>query len=340
MSPVASDCSDAESGPEAVPLQTVFLHVTKACNLHCSYCYFSAHKPLPDEMTAGEFRRFWPQLVALRPRKIVFTGGEPLLRPDLLELLGDLRNADPEHRVLRCLNSNGHRVTPELARRLVGLADEVRVSIDALRERNDAHRGKGNFDAALRALDCYSAAGFEPVALITVTPLTLPDLEELVCLLIGRGITRFNVNGFRPIGRGAAHPEWRPDAAVVRAALRRAWERCHPDRPAHEPTRPAAQSHCGVGQMLNVLPNGDVFPCHALTDPAFRCGNVREERLLDICRRDGLLGALQSLDFRALSARDASLAALTRPGTCMGEVYHATPDSPTWRVSLPLVSAG
>jgi MoaA/NifB/PqqE/SkfB family radical SAM enzyme len=328
-------------GPETVPLQTVFLHVTKACNLHCSYCYFSAHRPLPDEMTAGEFRRLWPQLVALRPRKIVLTGGEPLLRPDILELLGDLRAADPEHRVLRCLNSNGHRVTSELAGQLVGLADEVRVSVDALRERNDAHRGVGNFAAALRALDCYYAVGFEPVALITVTPQTLPDLEDLVCLLIGRRITRLNVNGFRPIGRGAAHPEWRPDPDAVRAALHRAWHRCHPDRPPPpEPTRLEAQGHCGVGKMLNILPDGNVFPCHALTDPAFRCGNVREESLLDICRRGGLLGALQGLDFRALLGRDASLAPLTRPGTCMGEVYHATPASPTWRVSLPLASAG
>src|SRR4029453_18700825 len=104
-----------------VPLRGVFLHVTKACNLHCAYCYFSARKPMPDEMTAAEYRSLWPDLVALRPEKIIFTGGEPLLRDDLLELLDDLRAADPGHAVTRCLNSNGHLVTPELARRLVGL---------------------------------------------------------------------------------------------------------------------------------------------------------------------------------------------------------------------------
>ena len=67
-----------------VALRNVFLHVTKQCNLRCRYCYFSASRPLPGELTVAEFRPLWADLVALRPRKIVFTGGEPLLRPDIV----------------------------------------------------------------------------------------------------------------------------------------------------------------------------------------------------------------------------------------------------------------
>src|SRR5438105_14168236 len=100
---------------ETVPLRNVFLHVTKACNLRCSYCYFSARKPLPDEMTTDEFLRMWPEMVTVRPQKVIFAGGEPLLRADILDLLRGLRDADPEHHVLRCLNTNGHLVTPALA---------------------------------------------------------------------------------------------------------------------------------------------------------------------------------------------------------------------------------
>ena len=142
-------------GEDTISLRNVFLHVTKACNLRCEYCYFSASRPMPDEMTAEEFDRLWPDMVAISPQKVVFTGGEPLLRPDILDLLRGLRDADPDHLVLRCLNTNGHLVTKELARELVGLADEVRVSLDALPRRNDALRGEGNFDAAMRALDYY-----------------------------------------------------------------------------------------------------------------------------------------------------------------------------------------
>ncbi len=332
---------------ETVALRNVFLHVTKACNLRCSYCYFSASQPLPDEMTTEEFARLWPEMVALRPQKVIFTGGEPLLRADILELLGGLRAADPEHHVLRCLNTNGHLVTPELARALVGLADEVRVSLDALPERNDALRGAGNFAAAMRALECYYAVGFEPKVLVTITATSLPDLEELLCLLIEKKITRINLNGFRPIGRGAGHWEWRANTEATREAVRRSYEMRNAecgmrneeaalDDPQSEIHPP--QSNCGVGSFLNIMPNGDVFPCHVLTQREFRCGNVREQSLVEICRSNGLLGQLKALDFPTLAQAEGRVAELTRPGTCLGNVYATTKALPVWGKSLPVLS--
>jgi MoaA/NifB/PqqE/SkfB family radical SAM enzyme len=336
---------------ETVALKNVFLHVTKACNLRCAYCYFSASQPLPSEMTTAEFDRLWPEMVALRPQKVVFTGGEPLLRADILELLGGLRAADREHHVLRCLNTNGHLVTPELARALVGLADEARVSVDALSSRNDALRGAGNFEQAMRALECFYSVGFEPKALVTITAMSLPDLEELLCLLIERKITRINLNGFRPIGRGAGHWEWRANTEDVREAVRRAWERTYGmrnaecgmrnedsalDNPQSEIHNP--QSNCGVGSFLNIMPNGDVFPCHVLTEREFRCGNVREQSLVEICRRNGLLGQLRRLDFHRLAQADERVAELTRPGTCLGNVYAQTREAPVWKRALPVLS--
>ena len=323
---------------ETVSLRNVFLHVTKACNLRCEYCYFSASRPMPDEMTAEEFDRLWPDMVAISPQKVVFTGGEPLLRPDILDLLRGLRDADPDHLVLRCLNTNGHLVTKELARELVGLADEVRVSLDALPRRNDALRGEGNFDAAMRALDHYYSVGFEPKVLVTVTSQSIDDLEELICLLIEKRITRINLNGFRPIGRGRGR-EWQVDPAEVRATVHRAWSRFFSGLPSPDPPEIESQRSCGVGQFLNIMPNGDVFPCHVLTDRAWSCGNLREESLPDICRQSGLLGQLAALDFKHLTGEDARLTPLTRPGTCMGNVYAETRSLAVWDKvrALPLV---
>ncbi|WP_119071414.1 radical SAM protein [Aggregatilinea lenta] len=330
---------EPDSSTETVPLRNVFLHVTKACNLYCKYCYFSASRPLPDEMRTEEFMRLWSHIVAIRPQKVIFTGGEPLLRPDILDLLQGLKEADPQHHVLRCLNTNGHLVTPELAKQLVGLADEVRVSLDALRERNDALRGKGNFDAAVRALETYYAVGFEPKVLVTVTAHGLPDLEELLVFLIQKKLTRINLNAFRPVGRGKKYAEWRANAHKAREAVQRAWLRCYPDQ-SLPPDPPESEScaNCGVGQFLNIMPNGDVFPCHVLTSREFRCGNVREQSLLEICRKQGLLGQLAKLDFHDLAEEDENLVDLTQANTCMGPVYRDTKSSPTWRTRLSLTS--
>jgi MoaA/NifB/PqqE/SkfB family radical SAM enzyme len=329
----------SDTGPfDTVPLRTVFLHVTKTCNLHCSYCYFSAKKPLPDEMCTEDFDRLWPEMVGIRPEKVVLTGGEPLLRPDILDLLRGLQAADPDHHVLRCLNTNGHLVTPQLAKDLVGLADEVRVSVDAFAARNDALRGEGNFDAAIKALETYYAVGFEPKVLVTVTSESLPDLEELLVFLIQRKFTRINLNAFRPIGRGKGHLEWMAEGAKARDAVRNAWTRCYPDRPVPpEPPNMDCQSHCGVGQFLNILPNGDVFPCHVLTDREFRCGNVKEQPLTEICRKNGLLRALADLDFAELAKQDEGVKDITRPNTCMGNVYAKTKSLEVWRKNLPLI---
>jgi MoaA/NifB/PqqE/SkfB family radical SAM enzyme len=305
----------------SVPVDTAFVHLTKACNLRCAYCYFSASNPLPGELSAAEYAALWPDFVAVRPEKIVFTGGEPLLRDDLFDILAALRDAEGSHVIRRCLNTNGHLLTAPVARRLADLVDEVRLSLDAMRERNDALRGGGNHDAVLRAIDLCHGAGLQLKVLVTVTSETLPDLDELMATLLERGVRRIKLNAFRPIGRGMGRGHWRVSAAELRAAAHRAWTRVVPAaaEPAVVP-EDDCQITCGVGRFLNVMPDGDVFPCHVLTDAAFRCGNLRQESLVAICSRERRLGRLAALDFRALASDDARLAPLTRRGACMGDV--------------------
>lgn len=188
------------------------------------------------------------------------------------------------------------------------------------------------------ALECFYSVGFEPKALVTITATSLPDLEELLCLLIERKITRINLNGFGPIGRGAGHWEWRANTEDVREAVRRAWEHCHPDRVAPlELEEHETQSNCGVGSFLNIMPNCDVFPCYVLTEREFRCGNVREQSLVKIYSRNGLLGQLRQLDFHTLAQADERVAGLTLLGTCMGNVYAQTKGAAAWKKALPIL---
>jgi MoaA/NifB/PqqE/SkfB family radical SAM enzyme len=286
-------------------------------------------------MTYEEFKSLWPQLVELGPSKVVFTGGEPLLRTDIFGLLNGLRNADRSGYIRRCLNTNGHLVTPDVARRLIGLADEVRVSLDALADRNDVLRGKGNFTAALRALDTLYNEGFEPKVLVTFTTQSAPDLEEFIYFLLSRNIRRININVFRPIGRGEVHLDWLANIGDAYRSLKRAWMRCYPDQTP--PTFSESENaNCGVGQFLNILPNGNVFPCHVLMQPEFRLGNVRHDPLKPMCSRDGLMGALAGLSFADLAGEDEHLKPLSRPHTCMGTVYEVNRLLPIWGQNLRL----
>ena len=60
---------------------------TLACNSSCLHCYANAGKPLLSELTTQESLRLAESIVSLRIPKVVFTGGEPFLRPDFLKIL-------------------------------------------------------------------------------------------------------------------------------------------------------------------------------------------------------------------------------------------------------------
>jgi MoaA/NifB/PqqE/SkfB family radical SAM enzyme len=317
---------------ECMHFRNIFVHVTKACNQCCEYCYFSARDPLPDELSRDEYRQLWPQIVTSQPDKIVFTGGEPLMREDMLDLISDAKNANHDHRVLLCLNSNGRLLSAKLVNHLVGLIDEVRISIDALAVRNDSLRGQNSFENSLRAMEHCRDAGINLIVFVTVTRRSLPDLEALISFLIQRGFISIHLTPFRPIGRGANHNDWRVTEREIDTAIECALR--HFGRANSTPQEPellATQITCGVGRYLNIMPNGDIFPCHVLTGPEFKCGNVRKESLNDICRTAGLLDILAHLDFGDLARRDVNLADLTQPRACMGEIYAQFQRNPVWQ---------
>ena len=79
--------------------------------------------------------------------------------------------------------------------------------------------------------------------------------------------------------------------------------------------------NCGVGNFLNILPEGDVYPCHVLATAEFRLGNVREQSLEELCAAGGRLARLQALDFRKLAGTSPGWQPLSRAGSCLGALY-------------------
>jgi MoaA/NifB/PqqE/SkfB family radical SAM enzyme len=310
--------------PETISIRAVYLHVTRACNLRCGHCYFDAGGPMPVEMSAADYATLWPQLAQLSPEKVILTGGEPLMRADLLSLLATLRKADPVRRMTVCLNTNGSLVTPSLARRLREFVDEVRVSVDGTEPVHDAFRGEGSLRAALDALSRFAVAGFVPRAVITATRTSLSCLDQTLLLLLRHGVTNIRLARFHPIGRGLAADA--PAMDETGEAFRAAWSKVYPaSKTTEKPRAPQAPRHCGAGRYLSILPDGEVYPCHMLAGPEFRCGHVRCQRLEQICRRDGLLAGLQAADFDWLARQASGLGAHLGPGTCLGEAVVANP---------------
>ena len=74
----------------------VFWEVTRACALACRHCRAVAQpRPHPDELTHEEALRLIDQLAELRPPMLVLTGGDPVMRPDILELVRAASGKEP-----------------------------------------------------------------------------------------------------------------------------------------------------------------------------------------------------------------------------------------------------
>lgn len=148
------------------------LYLTHRCNLRCLYCS-SPYRNTPELATA-EWLGVVDQLADLGCRRVGILGGEPLLRPDVGEVIDHVRA-----RGMACvLTSNGLMVSRRIDD-IRGL-DTLVLSLDAPGPANDAQRGAGVFAAVQRALAAARAAGI-PVKLNAVMSVqTAPHLDALL----------------------------------------------------------------------------------------------------------------------------------------------------------------
>ena len=193
----------AESGAAAGSGPVVVWNITRACNLRCLYCYATAgNKPASGELTTREAKELITDLAAFRVPALLFSGGEPLLRPDFFELVAYAAPAG----LRPTLSTNGTLITPEIARRLkeAGVS-YVGVSLDGVGQNNDALRGrKGAFDAAFQGIRNCLAEGQKVGLRFTITRRNLAELEQIFDFVATEGIARVCFYHLAYAGRGSA----------------------------------------------------------------------------------------------------------------------------------------
>jgi MoaA/NifB/PqqE/SkfB family radical SAM enzyme len=149
-----------------------FLYITHQCNLQCLYCNFPFHPT--SELSTDQWLRVIDQLADLGVRRVTILGGEPLLRPDLPELLRQARN-----RGLSCVLSTNGLLVPEMIQSLRPLQTLV-ISLDAAGPANDEVRGQGVFAAVEKAVIAAREAGI-PVKINSVlSAKSAPELDGLL----------------------------------------------------------------------------------------------------------------------------------------------------------------
>lgn len=189
----------AEIGGLSTPAY-VEIEVTQRCNLRCAHCYVPSSPTSPDGLPAAE----WAGIVRGLRRTVMLgiTGGEPLLKDSLVEILKAAKEAG---HVIKLL-TNGTLLPqrlPELLTVMEPGVDIVQVSIDGGREAHEAIRGPGTFDRAVEAVRLASKH-FRVEVAFTLLPTNKDSAEEAYVAAAEAGASVFRVGPVAPIGRGAA----------------------------------------------------------------------------------------------------------------------------------------
>jgi radical SAM protein with 4Fe4S-binding SPASM domain len=267
------------------------LEIIGACNLTCSHCFAGQLPRNHDPLSVAEMASLFAELSRLGTFRVGLTGGEPLLRRDVLDILDAALDAG----LHPSLTTNAVLLTEELARELGRRQGfTLNVSLEGpSAEVNDAVRGAGTFAAVLDRL-----ALLRRHARFSLGFTLMRGNVHLVreCVELGHQVGAQAVV-FRPLypaGMALHHLDLMPTFEQYQSALGElsAWQ--DPSSDLVSQTGPT----CAAGQYLcSVSVQGDVNPCGFL-GRAFETGNIREQPFEVIWRTGQAMRRMRKPGFR------------------------------------------
>jgi MoaA/NifB/PqqE/SkfB family radical SAM enzyme len=160
-------------------VSTVDFHITAQCSQACPYCWGPRRfrKPVDTEIA----QRIIARIKGLGVRRIVFTGGDPLQRPDAPDLIRFAKETGLE----TALSTTGNLVTPEILKSLSPYLDLISLPLDGSTEQiNSRTKHPGHFSAVMRSLEWLRVHPEIDVKVCTpVTRLNLEDVQAIADLV-------------------------------------------------------------------------------------------------------------------------------------------------------------
>jgi heme b synthase len=301
-------------------LRMVAWEVTRQCNLKCIHCRASAQGgPYAGELSTDEALALLEEVASFAKPVVILTGGEPLLRGDILELAS--RGTALGLRMVMAVN--GTLLTPRWVQELRAAGiQRISVSLDGSAEAShDAFRAvPGAFRGALDGIALAREGGLPFQINTTVTRRNLPELPRILDLAVGLGAAAHHIFLLVPTGRGkemaedAISPEdyertlhWFYDQRErvplqLKATCAPHYHRILRQRAKEEGRRVSPQTHgmdavtrgCLGGTAFCFISHvGEVQPCGYLE---VGCGNVRERPLSRIWRESAVFAHLRDPD--------------------------------------------
>lgn len=291
-------------------------HITARCPNRCSHCYMQDSEGYKSEIEnelSGEeclkviddFHRL-TQMLSVEGT-INFTGGDPLLKPEIFELI----KYACQRNITVGILGNGEYLTPETVSRLkMSGVSYYQVSIDGMEKTHDKIRGRGSFKQTLKGIRILREMGLSSMVMFTVTRENMDELIPVLDLVARERVSGFDFSRLVPIGSGAQFRDDLIEAEEYRCLLLsfleryrqlvangcgtyfgrkdHLWKLLYQELGLFSPSEQKGRNlfeeyqieGCQIGKFLIVVvADGTVYPCRRLP---VKIGKVPNESLGDI----------------------------------------------------------
>lgn len=310
--------------------------LTYRCPLHCAFCSnpvdYARHR---DELSTGQWIDVLRQGRALGAAQLGFSGGEPLLRDDLEELVAEARRLGFYTNLITSgIGLNDQRLT---ALKTAGL-DHIQLSFqDSTRELNDFLSHTKTFDLKKRVASAIKAHDFPMVMNCVLHRFNLPHVDKIIEMALAMGAEYLELANTQYYGWARANrAQLMPTAAQVQAAevvvnryRETIGERCkiYFVVPDYFENRPKRCMNGWGAVFLGIAPDGAALPCHtARSIPGIDFPNVRDHALRDIWHDSAAFNRFRGLDWMKEPCRSCDEKHLDLGG-CRCQAYLLTGDA-------------
>jgi len=279
-------------------------NTTRECNLLCRHCYRDAGEKECDELSTAEGKALLDEIAKAGFKIIIFSGGEPLLREDIYELVEHARKL-----ALRpVFGTNGTLISREVAQRLKDAgAAGIGISLDSLNtKKHDELRGvEGAWQQALDGMANCRTVGLPFQVHTTVFDWNDHEFEAITDEAIKRGAVAHHVFFLVPTGRGkdmvAEALEQQRYERLLHRIMSKQKEVSIELKPTCAPQFMRIAKQKGLDMRFTkgciagtsyccITPKGDVHPCPYWP---LKVGNVREMLFSEIWRTNPLFEELR-----------------------------------------------